>query len=128
MVEPWRVAQVSVSREAGDNASRGSGYLIAPGRVLTAAHVVAEAQVVWVRLDVGQGAELKVQAESWWADPSGASSSDLAVLIIPEDTCAGRECVPVQFGRIGDCAAVLLVQAFGFPRFKVRTHPETRTR
>ena len=51
--------------------SRGSGYLIAPGRVLTAAHVVAGASVVRVRLDVGQDTEIDVQAESWWADPAG---------------------------------------------------------
>jgi hypothetical protein len=29
---------------------------------------------------------------------------------------AGRDVVPAPFGRIGDCTAVLAVQALGFPR------------
>ena len=40
-----------------------SGYLVAPGRVLTAAHVVAGARAVRVRLDAGQPTEVDVRAE-----------------------------------------------------------------
>ena len=69
--ESWRVAQIVVERGPGDEGSRGSGYLLAPGRVLTAAHVVAGASAVRVRLDVGQRTEIDVQAEGWWADPKG---------------------------------------------------------
>jgi lipopolysaccharide biosynthesis regulator YciM len=121
MVEPWRVAQIVVRRGPDDDGSRGSGYLTAPGRVLTAAHVVAGASVVRVRLDVGQRTEINVQAETWWADPAGHKGSDLAVITIPEDATAGREIEPALFGRIADCTAVLMVQVFGFPRFKLRT-------
>ena len=71
MAEPWRVAQLVVDRGPGRSGSRGPGYLIAPGRVLTAAHVVAGASVVLVRLDVGQETGINVQAEKWWADPAG---------------------------------------------------------
>ena len=120
MVEPWRVAQLAVDRGPGHDGSRGSGYLIAPGRVLTAAHVVAGASVVRVRLDVGQDTEVEVQADTWWADPRGHNGTDLAVVTIPEDAVAEWECEPARFGRISDGAAVLMVQAFGFPRFKLR--------
>ena len=120
MVEPWRVAQITVERGAGHDRSRGSGYLIAPGRVLTAAHVVAGALVVRVRLDVGQDTEVDVQAETWWADPKAHEGTDLAVVTIPRDVTAGRECGPARFGRISDGMAVLMVQACGFPRFKLR--------
>jgi hypothetical protein len=120
MVDPWRVAQIAVERDLGNEGSRGSGYLIAPGRVLTAAHVVAGASVVRVRLDVGQDTEIDVQAGSWWADPAGYQGTDLAVITIPESATAGRAFELARFGRISDCAAVLKVEAFGFPLFKLR--------
>ena len=122
-VDPWRVAQIAVSRGPGHEGSRGSGYLIAPGRVLTAAHVVAGASRVRVRLDVGQDAEIDVQAESWWADPVGHQGTDLAVITIPETATAGRTFKFARFGRVSDCAAVLSVEAFGFPLFKLRDVP-----
>jgi hypothetical protein len=120
MVEPWRVAQLAVDRDPGRGGSRGSGYLVAPGRVLTAAHVVAGASAVRVRLDVGQATEVDVEAVSWWADPKGHDGTDLAVVIIPEEVNAERECEPTRFGQISDGTTVLKVQAFGFPRFKLR--------
>lgn len=113
MREPWRVAQIAVSRGLSGDSSRGSGYLVAPGRVLTAAHVVADARSIRVLLDVGQDGEIDVAADDWWADPK----SDLAVVIIPE---VHRKCQPAPFGRISDTAAVLPVQACGFPLFKLR--------
>ena len=44
---PARVAEVLVER-AGEPLERGSGYLVAPGRVLTAGHVVAGAEAIKV--------------------------------------------------------------------------------
>jgi tetratricopeptide (TPR) repeat protein len=85
--------------------------------------VVAGAQVVRVRLDVGQEAEIDVLAESWWADPAGHRGADLAVVTISQTATAGRRVEPVRFGRISDCTAVLMVQAFGFPLFKLRDDP-----
>ena len=123
MVEPWRVAQLAVDRGPGHEGSRGSGYLVAPGRVLTAAHVVAGASAVRVRLDVGQDTEIDVQAESWWADPAGHEGTDLAVVTIPETATAGRTFESARFGRISDSAAVVSVDAFGFPLFKLRHDP-----
>jgi len=124
IAEPWRVAQIVVERGPGGDGSRGSGYLVARGRVLTAAHVVAGASAVRVRLDVGQRIEIDVQAEGWWADPEGSDGTDLAVVMIPGDVTAGRKVEQARFGRISDGTAVLAVQAFGFPRFKLRASPE----
>ena len=76
-----------------------------------------------VRLDVGQDTEVDAQAKSWWADPKGHDGTDLAVVTISEDATAGRECEPARFGRISDCAASLVVEAFGFPLFKLRATP-----
>jgi hypothetical protein len=64
-----------------------------------------------------------MQAESWWADPAGHQGTDLAVITIPETATAGRMFESARFGRIRDCAAVLLVEAFGFPLFKLRDDP-----
>ena len=124
--ESWRVAQILVDRGPGDKGSRGSGYLVAPSLVLTAAHVVAGARVVRARLDVGQRTEVDVQAEGWWADPEGSNGTDLAVLMIAADATEGRHVEPARFGRISDGTAVLAVQAFGFPCFKLRSSPEAQ--
>jgi len=122
-VDPWRVAQIAADRGPGHAPLRGSGYAVAPGRVLTAAHVVIGASVIRVRLDVGQDTEIDVQADSWWADPAGDEGTDLAVITIPEDVTGGRTFHPARFGRISDSAAVLPVDAFGFPLFKLRDDP-----
>ena len=76
--------------------------------------------MIRVRLDVGQDTETDVQAESWWADPVGHEGTDLAVVTIAEDATWGRTFEPARFGRISDCTAVLSVEAFGFPLFKLR--------
>ncbi len=99
------------------------GVVVGPGLVLTAAHVVAGARVVKVRLDVGQPTEVDVQAEGWWADPEGSNGTNLAVVMIAREATAGRDIELARWGRIGDGMAVLAVQAFGFPRFKLRASP-----
>jgi Trypsin-like peptidase domain len=116
----WRVAQIVVFSGSSHEGSRGSGYLLGSGLVLTAAHVVAGASAVRVRLDVDQQTEIDVQAETWWADPQADSRTDLAVIMLPANATIGRDVERVRFGRISDCTAVLAVQAFGFPRFKLR--------
>src|SRR6185312_8676625 len=107
MVDPWRVAQIVVEQGPGHAGLRGSGYLIAPGRVLTAAHVMEGALAVRVRLDVGQDTEIDVQAESWWADPAGHERTDLAVVTISEAATGGRTVEPARFGKIRDGTAAL---------------------
>src|SRR5208282_2302030 len=103
----WRVAQLVVDRGPGNEPSLGSGYLVAPGCVLTAAHVVAGASVVRVRLDVGQRTKVDVLAEGWWADPEGSNGTDLAVVMIAVDATAGRDAEPARYGRISDSTAGL---------------------
>src|ERR1700730_15860782 len=122
-MESWRIAQIVADREVSDDSSRGSGYLVAAGLVLTAAHVVAGASALRLRLDVDQRTEIDVRAESWWADPMAHHGTDLAVIMIPADATAGRHVDITRFGRIRDCTAVLAGQAFGFPLFKLRARP-----
>lgn len=95
--------------------------MVAPGRVLTAAHVLDGALAVRVRLDVGQSTEIDVRAERWWIDPGGHNGTDLAIVMIVEDVLLGRDVDRARFGRIRDCAAVLAAQALGFPLFKLRS-------
>ena len=123
MVEAWRVAQIVVDRGPDRHGSGGSGYLVAPGLVLTAAHVVAGARAVGVRLDVDQPTEIETSAEGWWVDPGGSDGTDLAVVAIPSEATAGRAVELARFGRIGDTTAVLAVRASGFPQFKMRASP-----
>jgi hypothetical protein len=117
VTESWRVAQIVVGHGAGAGSCRGSGYLVAPGVVLTAAHVLCGASAVHVRLDVGRPLEIDVPADTWWAN----ADTDLAVVVIPDGVTAGRQVEVAQFGRAGDSTAVLSVQALGFPRFKLRS-------
>ena len=121
--QAWRVAQLAAERGPGGAGSRESVYLVGPGRVLTAAHVVAGARAVRVRLDVGQRTEVEVRAEGWWADPAGSSGTDLAVVMIPGGVTAERAVEPARFGGIGDGTAVVAVQAFAFPASKLSRGP-----
>src|SRR4051794_36308544 len=115
-LEPWRVAQLLVDRALGEDDGRGSGYLVAPGVVLTAAHVVENAAAVTVVLDAGV-AELQVQASSWTGSRRDADP-DLAVVTIAEDAHGQRPCPRVSFGRVVDDSGTLVVEAVGFPLFK----------
>jgi S1-C subfamily serine protease len=84
--ESWRVAQIAVERGPGGAGSRGSGYLVGPGLVLTVAHVVAEARVVRVRLDVGQPAEVDVRRVSIRSQNDDSQVDELT-------TCRGQPVV-----------------------------------
>jgi hypothetical protein len=115
-----RVAEVIVT--VGGQRRRGSGYRVTTGAVLTAAHVVAGADSVSVRFEPDLPGEWTVAATDWRLDVE----SDLAVLIIvPRDS---EELEPARFGRVGDRAAVLTVQAVGFPLWKMRDEDGTTYR
>ena len=113
-IEPAQVAEIIVALD-GKRGRRGSGYRVAPGAVLTAAHVIKDAVSVWVRFDADRPGEWSTDAISYWVD----QHSDIAVLsIAPHE---GKPPVVVaRFGRISDRPAVLAVRAVGFPRFKLR--------
>jgi hypothetical protein len=114
-----RVAELIVTYAEGER--RGSGYRATAGSVLTVAHVLADAVRVEVRFESDLPNEWSAVAVSWWTD----ADSDLAVVSI-EPRLDERSVVPVQFGQIGDRAAVLTVHAVGFPRWKMRTYTRDR--
>jgi trypsin-like peptidase len=112
-VDPHRVAEVIVTGSDGTG-RRGSGYRIASGVVLTAAHVVADARAVHLRFDADTPSEWSAPALDVVADPA----SDLAAVLID-----ARGPVPSSsYGRIGDDPDELTVQAVGFPRFKLKEY------
>ncbi|WP_063729105.1 trypsin-like peptidase domain-containing protein [Streptomyces sp. RTd22] len=115
-LEVERVAEILVETATGDR-HRGSGYLVAPGRVLTAAHVVASAMSVRVRFEADRPGERMLEAEVRFEHPP----TDIAVLAVPLDE------VPVaRFGRVGERDAVLRCSAMGFPAFKMREGEDGR--
>lgn len=113
-----RVAEIIVEAATGDR-RRGSGYLVASGRVLTAAHVVASATAVRVRFEADRPGERVLEAEVSFEHPP----TDVAVLTVP----SSPEDLPVaRFGRVGERDAVLRCSAMGFPAFKMRRDEDGR--
>ncbi|MEU4685915.1 trypsin-like peptidase domain-containing protein [Streptomyces xinghaiensis] len=111
-----RVAEIIATR-AGGGTRRGSGLLVRPGRVLTAAHVVADAARVRVRFDADRPGERTLDAEVTWRH----EGVDAAVLSVDPGAAGGGQppWLP-PFGRIGERDAVLRCSAVGFPLFKLR--------
>jgi hypothetical protein len=108
------VAEVIAGTADGSRGRRGSGYLVTPGRVLTAAHVVGGASGVRVRFQADLPDERLVEARVAWMH----QGIDIAVLAI-EDTAA--DTAAVSYGRLGEQDVVVRCTALGFPRFKLRT-------
>ena len=115
-----QVAEIIVSLpEPKGRGRRGSGYLVAAGRVLTAAHVVEGAVGVRVRFEAGRPGEWAVDATVAWRH----DGIDVAVLALPESALPERAVIgfrPVSLGEVSDHDAVLSCTAMGFPRFKLR--------
>jgi S1-C subfamily serine protease len=115
---PERVAEILVER-AGKPLRRGSGYLVAPGWVLTAAHVVTGAQAISVWL----GAPARLTADGELSVVPGA------VLLLPEADLAllPVEAPPVDrvlFGRLDrDAVQRLPAVAAGSPGSSYARHP-----
>ena len=97
----------------------GTGYLLAPGLLLTARHVVDGSRTVRARLlepdedglpgGIGQPQQARV---AW----SGGADLDLALLVPDDDSVAfSAAVVQAVIGRLADRAAVR-VDALGFPR------------
>ncbi|MFI7013536.1 trypsin-like peptidase domain-containing protein [Streptomyces sp. NPDC050164] len=112
-LRPERVAEIIVGLPGAGR--RGSGYLVAPGRVLTAAHVVEGASGIRVRFQADRPGERIVEAAVEWAH----AAIDVAVLAVPESHIGNVP--PVSYGRVGEQDAVIRCTAMGFPRFKLRT-------
>ena len=119
-LDPQRAAEVITTPATGRD-RRGSGYLLAGGLVLTAAHVVDGATTIRVRFNADQEGQWIARAHPAWSD----TGLDIAVLRIIEESVDPLGAAPVvagvRFGRITrppvECETV------GFPRFKVREDP-----
>ena len=118
-----RVAEIMVSR-VGKEDTRGSGYLVSVGWVLTAHHVVQDAASVGVWL----GAPPELAPEATIGVDIGrvltVPAADLALLPVgaQADDPLGE---PALFGRLDrDPGPPVPVVAAGFPRFKLRPAPD----
>jgi tetratricopeptide (TPR) repeat protein len=119
--ERARVAEIVVTR--GTRITRGSGYLITPGWVLTACHVVHEAASVSVWLGAPSTLAPKGRLAVDIALVLRNADADLALL--PVGGHAGdRALEPALFGRLDrDPGPPVPVAAAGCPRFKLRPDP-----
>jgi tetratricopeptide (TPR) repeat protein len=114
---------VRVSR-VGEERTRGSGYLVSPGWVLTACHVVRGATSIGVWLG----------APSMLAPEAGAGVDPGRVLMMPDADLALLPVVgqandpadePALFGRLDRAPGPAVpVAAAGCPRFKLRPAPD----
>ncbi len=118
-----RVAEIMVAR-MDEEPTRGSGYLISTGWVLTAHHVVKDAVSVGVWL----GAPPELAPEAAVVVEVGrvltVPAADLALL--PVGGAADDPLwEPVLFGRLDrDAGPRVPAAAAGFPRFKLRPSPD----
>jgi Trypsin-like peptidase domain len=121
-----RVAEIMVARvgSTGEERTRGSGYLVSPGWVLTAHHVVKDAVSVGVWLgappDLVSEAGLGVDPGRVLAVPA----ADLALLPVGGQADHPRV-EPALLGRLDrDPGPAVPVAAAGCPRFKLRPAPD----
>ncbi|MFJ8941166.1 trypsin-like peptidase domain-containing protein [Streptomyces sp. NPDC102365] len=101
-----------VTRTGGEY--RGSGYLVAPGLVLTARHVIAGASRIRVRFDADRPGESMRAGVPVWTD----ERVDVAVVSVP--SLPGEAVEPAVFGFVGERDAPLKCSVVGFPRFSLR--------
>jgi hypothetical protein len=104
------VAEIIVPATDG----RGTGYLLTPSLILTAAHVVAGASSAWVRFEARTGNEWRADVDDMWCD------EDLDVALLSIEPRDGMTVRPVAFGRLGAFDNQVPFSTVGFPRFKVR--------
>ncbi len=105
----------------GPDATAGSGYLIASGLVLTAAHVVAGAGSPRLVIDgsAGQRHELTADRDAAICD----ERADVALLAVEPVLGA---IAPASWGALDRRSADLAVTALGFPQFSLTTDGDRR--
>ncbi|MEV5977421.1 trypsin-like peptidase domain-containing protein [Streptomyces sp. NPDC052114] len=111
-----RVAEILVTHDAGRR--HGSGYLVGPGTVLTAAHVVAGALRARVRFEADRPGEYSVEAQVRWLH----AGVDVAVLGVPAQEAS--HIGTARFARVPEEDVLLRCSAAGFPRFKSRVRSD----
>jgi tetratricopeptide (TPR) repeat protein len=95
---------------------RGSGYRVAHGAVLTAAHVVAAASSIKLRFNADRPGEFVVDGRVVWSD----LHLDVAVVRLAEALGESSDFAALEYGQIGLHDRTLTCSAVGFPRFKLR--------
>ena len=120
--ERGRLAQIIASWPGGEK-RHGSGYLVTPGWVLAAAHVVAGAESAGVWLGAPQVLEWESRLAVDTAAMLLAKEADLALLPLrPPLSPMPPDLVLV--GRVNrDSVTEIPAVAAGFPRFKLRPAP-----
>ncbi|MGN5382178.1 trypco2 family protein [Streptomyces lasalocidi] len=120
-LDPQRVAEVISAGAEGEGRRCGSGYLLALGLVLTAAHVVDGAVSIRVRFNADQDGQWTARAQHAWSHPS----LDIAVLHVLEASVdpPGRAPVVTRVGFGSIVRPPVECETMGFPRFKVREDP-----
>lgn len=114
-LERARVAELIVTTRGGSR-RRGSGYRVTADRVLTAGHVLDDAETVDVRFEPDLPGKWTARATGWTT-----AETDIGVLtFVPP---AGEPIPPAALGEPGDDGAVLGIEAVGFPRWKTRVDP-----
>ncbi|GAB7109277.1 hypothetical protein JCM4814A_75910 [Streptomyces phaeofaciens JCM 4814] len=123
-LDPLRVAEVMVrtATHTRKPQRRGSGYRVGPRWLLTAAHVVRQAEegATRVRFEADR-------ADEWTARATVVLASvpaDVALLEITEEPPPGPHAAPVEppaYGGLPDTDVHLPCSALGYPRFKMRT-------
>lgn len=118
-----RLAEIVVTRP-GEEPTRGSGYLVAAGRVLTAFHVVREATSIGAWL--GAPEELREEA-CLHVDVRSVVKVEAADLALLRVTGSGGRPVAGERALVGrldrDSATSVQAVAAGFPRHKLRPAP-----
>jgi predicted RNA-binding protein with RPS1 domain len=112
MLDPKRVVEVRVKVE-GERDNTGSGYLIAPGLVLTAGHVAGSGAAMQVTLLQDRLASKDPPERAahvlWRSD-----DPDLDFALLRTDELAGGEVYPVRWDEL-PATGDLEVEAIGFP-------------
>ncbi len=111
-VDGRRVAEVIADFSNGSQ-ERGSGFLLRADVLLTAWHVVAGADRVRAVFEAGSDQRRTAMMRSLIR----IGSSDVAVVRLDR---LPRDATAIPVGGFGQGAAVVGVEAFGFPRFKIR--------
>jgi Trypsin-like peptidase domain len=120
-IDPERVAELLVTPAQPGPGRRGSGYRVSASAVLTAAHVVRDADRVWVRFNADRPGEWLTEGTVKWSN-SDPMIDAAVVTIAPRPQDKGQVAL-VGFGRVAERDAVLACSAMGFPRFKLRDDP-----
>jgi len=107
------VAQIRVTSST-QSPRRGSGYRVGRDLVLTAAHVVINADQISLTFDADLPSQWTVGAEV------AACSGDLALLQIDPPSELGVQ-EHARFGRVGSRVATVRFEALGFPAWQLRS-------